>query len=84
MSYIHTLNETPEQRLPQQFVHVQVTRDEVHDDGHAVAEHGRVGRLLLQDFKLLDVHAYIQRDSCRNKTILIIRTTTTYTWSSCI
>lgn len=54
-----TLDETPEQRLSQDLVQVQVARYQVHDDGHAIAEHGRVGRLLLNYFEFLDVNGQL-------------------------
>lgn len=53
-----TLDETPKQRLLKDPIHVQVARDQIHDNGHAIAEHSGVGRLLLKYFELLDVHGH--------------------------
>lgn len=67
--YVLTLNKTLKQRLSQHFVHVQVTRDQIHNYWHAIAEHDRVGRFLLQYFEFLDIHVDVciaeSRDSCQ-------------------
>lgn len=53
-----TLDETPKQRPLKYPIYVEIARNQIHDDGHAIAEHSGVGRLLLKYFELLDIHGH--------------------------